>query len=221
MEPGRYAVIDTETTGLDPCLDAVVSVAVVPVDDGVLQRNLARQILVDPRMPIPAEAFAVHGIRDEDVRGAADLATAIDQLRPLLVDRVVVGHNLPFDLAFLARAGFAAEQCLDTLSCSRLLWTRHGLRHTLDDAAARVGVQPADRHTALGDAIATAEVLVACLPLLRDKGLDSPQAVADAYRAQRRRRARVRRSIRRRSTRRRRPSRGWLRRSAHRRPTGA
>jgi len=70
-----------------------------------------------------------------------------------------------------------------------------------------VGVVPLDRHSALGDALATAEILVACLPLLQARGLSEPEDVARAYRAQRIRRARVKRSIRRRSIRRR-PTRG-------------
>ena len=197
----RFAVIDTETTGLDPMSDRVVSVALVPLDDGVLRRDLAQHILVDPGIRIPPQATAVHGIEDGDVIGAPDLAGAVAALAPLLADRVVVGHNLEFDLAFLCAAGFPATRTLDTLAVSRLLWPGRGTRHTLDALAERVGVVPGDRHTALGDAVATAEVLAACLPLLDLRGWLTPEAVGLAYAAQRARRRRVRRSIRRRSIR--------------------
>lgn len=201
VRDASFAVIDTETTGLDPSCDRVVSLAVVPVDAGRVRPEAAWQLLIDPGVPIPPESTAIHGIGDADVRGAPDLSTALAIAAPALRDRIVVGHNLPFDLAFLAGAGYRAEQPLDTLQISRLLWRRRGVRHGLDALAYRTGVLPQYRHSALGDAIATAQALVACLPLLAARGWDTPEAVAGAYRAQQLRRARVRRSIRRRSTR--------------------
>ncbi len=213
VESTRFAVIDTETTGLDPALDAVVSVALVPVEDGVIHREEVRHVFVNPGFPIPAASFEVHGIGDEDVRGAPDVATAVAGLADGLAGRVIVGHNLAFDLAFLQVGGLQAAATVDTLEVSRVLWPGLGVRHTLDDVAARVDVSPRDRHSALGDAVATAEVLVACLPLLAARGIDSPEALSLAYRAQRVRRARLRRSIRRRNIRRRRRR---ARRSGHR-----
>ena len=220
-EPVRdwaFAVIDTETTGLDPGCDRVVSLAVLPIDGGRLRFEAAVQLLVDPGLPIPPQTTAVHGICDADVGGAPDLAAALAIAAPALRDRIVVGHNLAFDLAFLEPAGYRPERRLDTLQISRLLW-RRGAGHSLDALAARTGVVPQYRHSALGDAIATAQSLLACLPLLAARGLDTPEAVADAYAAQRIRRARLRRSIRRRSTRRRMagPQRSQRHRSTRRR----
>jgi DNA polymerase-3 subunit epsilon len=197
----RFAVIDTETTGLDPARDRVVSLAVVPIDGGAVRQERSVHILIDPGVPIPQQSTAIHGIADADVRGAPDLPAALRMAAPDLADRIVVGHNLPFDLAFLSRSGFAPAQTLDTRAISRVLWPQRRSRHSLDALAARVGVTPRDRHTALGDAVATAETLAACLPLLAARGLDSPAAVAAAYEAQQIRRARLRRSIRRRSIR--------------------
>jgi len=97
-----FAVIDLETTGLDPLSDSVVSVAVVPVRGGRVLANQARTTLVDPQVAIPAAATAIHGITDSAVRGAPTLAQAIADIEPLLDNSVVVGHNVDFDLAFLA-----------------------------------------------------------------------------------------------------------------------
>jgi DNA polymerase-3 subunit epsilon len=190
----EFAVIDTETTGLLPGLDRVVSLAVVPVVHRRVQAGAARQVLVDPERPIPPEATAVHGIRDADVAGAPDLLAAVAALAHLLPGRVVAGHNLEFDLAFLDPTVVRPEHTLDTLALSRLLWRSPGTRHTLDAAAARVGVVPLDRHTALGDAMATAELLVALLPMAEARGWRTTEDIAAAALAQRRARARVRRS---------------------------
>ena len=189
-------MIDIETTGLDNEVDRVVSVAVVLVEDGRVIRESGRHVLVNPGIPVSPQSTAVHGITDSDVANSPPLDVALTQLRPLLAGRTVVGHNLPFDLGFLPDV--TAERTLDTRSVSRLLWRWPATRHSLDAVAARVGIEPRDRHTALGDAVATAEVLVACLPLLAARGLDSPEAVAEAYAQNRARRSRVRRSRRRR-----------------------
>jgi DNA polymerase-3 subunit epsilon len=195
LDSAAFAVLDTETTGLDPAHDRVVSVAVVPVVHGRVVHADARHVLVDPGAAIPAEATLVHGLTDGDVAGAPDLATAMQGLAAVLQDRVVVGHNLEFDLGFLGHAmADPPAHTLDTLALSRLLWRRRGTRHTLDEAAGRVGVMPQDRHSALGDAMATAEVLVAVLPSVLARGWRTTDDVAAAAAAQRRSRARVRRS---------------------------
>jgi hypothetical protein len=61
------AVIDTETTGKDAARgDRIVEVAVVHCCDGAVTER--HGFLINPGVPIPAEASAVHGIRDEDVK---------------------------------------------------------------------------------------------------------------------------------------------------------
>ena len=68
-----FAVVDLETTGLDPDRDAIVSFGVVPLDGGVVRLDRATYRVVDPVRPMSAEAVAIHGIRPRDVEGAASL----------------------------------------------------------------------------------------------------------------------------------------------------
>ena len=57
---------DLETTGVDTAHDRIVEISMVKVDpDGTKQVKTRR---INPEMPIPAEATAVHGISDEDVK---------------------------------------------------------------------------------------------------------------------------------------------------------
>lgn len=58
---------DLETTGVDTARDRIVEISMVKVGvDGQKQVKTRR---INPEMPIPAEATAVHGITDEDVKG--------------------------------------------------------------------------------------------------------------------------------------------------------
>ena len=74
-------VVDIETTGLDPATDRIVEIAVVVVDfQGQHYRKLFHS-LVDPGIPIPPEASAVHHITTAMVAGKAPTP---DRIRPAL-----------------------------------------------------------------------------------------------------------------------------------------
>lgn len=83
-------VLDTETTGLHGAY--LVEIAVVAVDGTVLLDTL-----VDPGMPIPAEATAIHGITDEMVAGQPRFGDVLPALTAALLGRRVVIYNAGFD----------------------------------------------------------------------------------------------------------------------------
>jgi DNA polymerase-3 subunit epsilon len=92
---------------------------------------------------------------------------------------VLVAHNAPFDMAFLhkeaARGAPAFDHpVLDTVHLSAIIFGGSAT-HTLDALCERldIAIAPERRHTALGDAMATAEALVAMLPVLDGLGLNS------------------------------------------------
>ena len=75
MEVERYCVIDVETTGFRPWADRIVEVACVLLDGCRVAGRWST--LVNPGMPIPAEATAVHGITDGMVAAAPEPAFAV------------------------------------------------------------------------------------------------------------------------------------------------
>lgn len=172
-----FVVFDTETTGLEPARDALCSVAGVRIVNNRLISGEIFDVLVDPGRPIPAVASRVHGITDAMVAGAEPPSVVVARFRAFLDDGVLVAHNAAFDLSFLRReeeaAGIAFDApVLDTvLLGAHLFGTRESL--TLDALAERFGVTipPEARHTALGDARATAQVLLGMIPLLEADGV--------------------------------------------------
>jgi DNA polymerase-3 subunit epsilon len=128
----------------------------------------------------------VHGITDEMVRGRSRLPAVLDDLARFSADTVLVGHDIAFDLAFLRPAAFGVgielpERVLDTLLLSAVLHPADGESHGLDAVAARFGVPVLGRHTALGDALVTAEVLVRMISQLATAGITTyGEAVAAA-----------------------------------------
>jgi DNA polymerase-3 subunit epsilon len=172
-----FAVFDTETTGLLPHKDEVVQLGAVRVLRGRIIEGEELDLLVDPGMPIPPASTKVHKVSDAMVAGAPDIAEVGRTFHHFASDAVIVAHNAPFDMAFLRRHAGRMEvewtqPILDTVLLSAVLFGASE-RHTLDALCDRLGITIPERlrHTALGDARATAEVLCRMLPMLEARGL--------------------------------------------------
>ncbi|MEM1075355.1 MAG: 3'-5' exonuclease, partial [Pseudomonadota bacterium] len=90
---------------------------------------------------------------------------------------VVIAHNAPFDMAFLRRASqshdYAFENpILDTVHLSAIVFGGSA-EHTLDALCKRldIDIPKSTRHTAMGDALATAQAVVAMMPVLEARGM--------------------------------------------------
>ena len=171
-----YTVFDTETTGLDPRAgDEIIQIGAVRVLNGKLLRAESFEQLVDPQRPIPAASIPIHGIQPEMLVGKPTIAKVLPAFHAYAQDTVLVAHNAAFDMRFLqlkeASTGVRFEQpVLDTLLLSALVHPNQE-SHGLEAIAERFDVKLVGRHTALGDALATAEIFVKLLPLLAGMGI--------------------------------------------------
>lgn len=176
---------DAETTGLDIAADRMVSLGGVRVHGARVFHIANVDRLVNPGMPIPTRSMAVHGITNEMVADAATFREVWPSLEPLMRGAVMVGHNVGFDVAMLKRecalAGIEWHEppTLDTFLLAGMLFPDI-TDLSLENVAERLGVDIHGRHTALGDALVTAEIYVRMLPLLESQGVTT-YAQARAY----------------------------------------
>ena len=180
-------VIDTETGGLDPSRNAILSLAAVVYNDG--PEESIHLLINDPEGTMHIEALEVNGISQEKVAAEGiSPREAVNRLRALLNKNgmhgkvVLAGHNLPFDIGFLCRlfnlAGVSYDSMfryggLDTKSLALALEAAGRIRplsSSLAHTAAALGLNSWREHDALEDALATARVLRKQLDMIAVRG---------------------------------------------------
>ncbi len=171
-----YTVIDTETTGLNPSEgDEIIALGAVRLVNGRILKREIFDYLINPRRSISEAAIAIHGISPEMVRGMPTIDQVLPRFYRFIEDTVIVGHNVSFDMRFLtlkeAQTGIRFNHpVLDTLLLTYLVHPNQETQ-SLEAIAERFGIGATGRHTALGDALTTAEIFLALIPLLRERGV--------------------------------------------------
>src|SRR5262245_5862479 len=100
LEAAMFAVLDVETTGLDPALGhRVCEIGAIKIRAG---KEIDRyHTLLHPGIPIPEEARRIHRISDEMVKEAPLFAAVARPLREFLAGTVLIAQNARFDLGFI------------------------------------------------------------------------------------------------------------------------
>lgn len=176
-----FAVVDVETTGLHPDYHhRVVELAIVSLGpDG--QRETDWSTLINPERDVGATH--VHGLTASDLVDAPRFADVASDVIEQLAGRVLVAHNLRFDVAFIASelSRLGADLGVTNGVCTLGLASRFGILgpRDLQSCCDVLGVELTDHHSALGDAITVAQILRAYAKLAG--GLE-PLVAADPVR---------------------------------------
>jgi ATP-dependent DNA helicase DinG len=153
--------LDIETTGLDPSLDSVIEIGAVRFRGARVEGEWSA--LVNPGRPLPRYIVELTGITDPMLAKAPRLSRVLPELIEFVGASPVVGHNIGFDLGFLARRGALTENAsIDTYDLASVLLPSAG-RYRLTSLAQALGVVPETAHRALSDARTTHRVFARLL----------------------------------------------------------
>lgn len=168
-----YTVMDLETTGFDLLKDRILSVAVVQVQGNGLRANQIRDWIVYQKKPQVNEAMKIHGILPSETIEGESEPLMLEELIPLMKGTIVVGHHIQFDAAMINRSmerNFGLHfrnRLIDTanLAMSELdAFKKSGYSNqrppNLDEVCQQLGINPVERHTAIGDAFTTSQVFL-------------------------------------------------------------
>jgi DNA polymerase-3 subunit epsilon len=176
MNQLTFVVFDTETTGLNPAKgDEIIQIGAVRIVNGRILYDETMDQLVNPCRSVSQESIRIHGINPELLADQPSIAKVLPEFHHFAEGSVLVAHNAAFDMKFLkmkeAETGVRFQQpVLDTLLLSSIIHP-HLEGHGLEQIARRLDIAVVGRHTALGDALVTAEILVKLIPLLQAKGI--------------------------------------------------
>mgnify|MGYP006298243253 CR=1 FL=1 len=159
------AVIDVETTGLEPADDRIIEIGIIRFEDGEVIDSYGQ--LVDPECPVPEEVTDLTGIEESQLEGKPTFEEIAADVRDHLEGVGIVAYNLEFDRGFveteLARCGLDWPEDAPTLD--PLIFARQFFkdlrRKNLGTIADRLDIPLEEAHRATHDAEVAGHVLYA------------------------------------------------------------
>ncbi|MGB9150909.1 MAG: exonuclease domain-containing protein [Burkholderiales bacterium] len=173
-DEGNFAFVDVETTGGTASEDRITEIAIITVDEGVME---SWSSLVDPDCEIPPSIQSLTGITNLMVRAAPTFGSISDEVASRLHGHLFVAHNARFDYGFvrqeLKRAGVNyATRPLCTVRLSRALFPSYR-GFSLDNLIKRFALNVSQRHRALPDARALVDLMAIYAKLFDAEKLDT------------------------------------------------
>jgi DNA polymerase-3 subunit epsilon len=188
----RFVALDTETTGLDPRRDKIITIGAVAVVEGEIRLDDAFEVML--KVAYNNSSVTVHGITRDEASDGMDEPEALRLFLDYLRDGVIVGHHIGHDIEALNCAcerhfqQRLRNRSLDTMDLTLRLNDLGAFPgrpmaegFSLDALCTMFGVAAHDRHTAGGDAFITARIFLRLLRAAKAVGQDSLGALCQPY----------------------------------------
>lgn len=174
----RWVVVDVETGGLNPRVDPLLAIGAVAVSDGAIVMAPTCEVRLRQREATAGDNILVHGITTGQQLAGTEPAEALLDWLAFAGGSPRLAYHAEFDRVALERAGLASlglkdrAVWLDLAVLAPLLLPKGpGFQRPLDDWLAHFRIPVYQRHGALADAYATAQLWLALLPLAQAQGL--------------------------------------------------
>lgn len=193
-EDERWVVVDCETSGLDPARDELLSIGAVAVrrrgPQVAVVPSDSFEAVIRPQRPSAADNILVHGIGRAAQEAGLPAGRAVADFVHWAGAAPLIAFHAPFDRAFIQRActrdriAPPSGTWLDLAGLAPALCPQQRA-DTLDAWLAAFGLNPVARHSAPGDALATALLLIRLLAIARAQGASGLKALRHLSRSAR------------------------------------
>ena len=170
----RFVVVDVETTGLNLMTDTLISIGAVAVVNGRIALNDSFYVVLQQRESSRKENILIHGISGSEQREGALPTDALLAFLEYLGKSPLVAFHVAFDETMIKRAlrqylGISFKHpWLDLAYVMPALYPDLMRSHRgLDDWTSHFDIRNDDRHNAVADALATAQLLLVAITQAR------------------------------------------------------
>lgn len=168
----EFVIFDIETTGLNAYKDKITEIGAIKIRNGQIVDKFST--FVNPGIKIPSFIVKLTGITDEMVMDAPPIEQVMTEFFEFIQGTVLVAHNASFDVGFIKHnAKIMGDKIknpvIDTLELCRKMFPELE-RYKLNIIAKHLGIKLENHHRAVDDSLATANIFMYCLDVLKEKG---------------------------------------------------
>lgn len=192
LQEDRFVVVDVESTGLDLRRDRLIAIGAVAVEGARIRLADSFEVVLRQQAESARANILVHGIGGQAQRAGVDPPEALADFLDYVGRSPLVAFHVPFDETMIRRAmrehaGMAFKRTwVDLADVLPALLPGLARRHrALDEWAGHFGIINHARHNALADALVTAQLFVAALPIAATRDAQRYKDLRDLERAQR------------------------------------
>ncbi|WP_051203515.1 3'-5' exonuclease [Hugenholtzia roseola] len=186
LQKARFVVFDTETTGLNMQKDVVISLAALRLEAQTIQIGESLEFFIPRQKTGSKHSITIHQILPQETEGGISESKAIEQWLDFIGTDVLVAHHVGFDVGMMEsmmnRVLFPNKETklallnpqLDTARMEKRLQkhlTQNDDAFSLDALSNQYDLRIAQRHTAAGDTLATAQIFLIQLKKLQKRGI--------------------------------------------------
>ncbi len=184
IEDINFIVFDTETTGLNPATDSLLSLGAVRVVHSKIEtQNTFELHFNDPKKNSSKQSITIHGLLNNS--GDTAIETGVIQFLDFIGNAVLVGHHVAFDVAFINQTlkkltgKTLQNKTIDTAQLYQRVEILdgayyHGAPHkSLDELCTLNHIDMHDRHTAAGDALLTSILFLKLIAKLKNQNIST------------------------------------------------
>lgn len=176
----EYIVLDTETTGLNPKKDEILSIGAVKIKDNQILTSQSFEIFIKPVEEISAESIKIHHIRPSDIEHGVSINEALEKLLEFIGNRSIVGYYISFDIKILStylKKMIGVSLPNESIELSSMYYKRHRKQSAhefvdlkFDTIMKELDLPRLGQHDALNDAIMSAMMFLKLQQIPEYKG---------------------------------------------------